>query len=214
METSEERREVARKLRELTVCDGVDAFDIAKALRLEAVSRTEYDTESVRRLADLIEPPEITEDTSDGYHTFGQLYYQRMKLFSVLVEEHIDRAWKTRRHEDGELCFGGGWFLVAIDTPVGTYGYHFAEEYWYEFGCDELPKAKPWDGYDERDVGRLMSLVGEPRLGQQERTCRISDTDHEYEDSVRCDACHMTFSRPWEPFRYCPHCGAKVMVHG
>lgn len=75
----------------------------------------------------ILEPPEITEDTSDGYHTFGQLYYQRMKLFSVLVEEHIDRAWKTRRHEDGELCFGGGWFLVAIDTPVGTYGYHFAE---------------------------------------------------------------------------------------
>lgn len=74
MATSEERREVARKLRELTVCDGVDAFDIAKALRLEAVSRTEYDTESVRRLADLIEPQErtckvvgtISMDWSDG----------------------------------------------------------------------------------------------------------------------------------------------------
>lgn len=58
--TDEERRKAARKLRELTVCDGVDAFDIAKALRLEAVSRTEYDTESVRRLADLIEPQERT----------------------------------------------------------------------------------------------------------------------------------------------------------
>lgn len=71
MTISDERREVARKLRELTVCDGVDAFDIAKALRLEAVSRTEYDTESVRRLADLIDPTchvvsTTSQDWSDG----------------------------------------------------------------------------------------------------------------------------------------------------
>lgn len=64
--TDEERREAARKLRELTVCDGVDAFDIAKALRLEAVSRTEYDTESVRRLADLIDPTCHIVTTAEG----------------------------------------------------------------------------------------------------------------------------------------------------
>lgn len=41
-------------------------------------------------------------------------------------------------------------------------------------------------------------------------TCHISATDHEYEDSVRCDRCRMTFRRPWEPFKYCPNCGAEV----
>lgn len=41
-------------------------------------------------------------------------------------------------------------------------------------------------------------------------TCRICATDHEYEDSVRCDRCRMTFRRPWEPFKYCPNCGAEV----
>lgn len=112
------------------------------------------------RLADLIEPPEITEDTSDGYHTFGQLYYQRMVLFAVLVQEHKDCAWKTRNHEDGEPCFGGGWFLVTIDTPRGAYGYHFEEKYWRLFDCAELPKAKHWDGYTEYDVNRLFSLNG------------------------------------------------------
>lgn len=42
-------------------------------------------------------------------------------------------------------------------------------------------------------------------------TCRICATDHEYEDSVRCDRCRMTFRRPLEPFKYCPNCGAVVI---
>lgn len=42
-------------------------------------------------------------------------------------------------------------------------------------------------------------------------TCHICDTDHEFEDSVRCDRCRMTFARPWEPFKYCPNCGARVV---
>ena len=42
-------------------------------------------------------------------------------------------------------------------------------------------------------------------------TCHISETDHEFEDSVRCDRCHKTFARPWEPFKYCPNCGAEVL---
>lgn len=41
-------------------------------------------------------------------------------------------------------------------------------------------------------------------------TCHISETDHEFEDSVRCDRCQMTFNRPWEPFKFCPNCGAEV----
>ena len=42
-------------------------------------------------------------------------------------------------------------------------------------------------------------------------TCHIRETDHEYEDSVRCDRCGTAFNRPWNPFRYCPECGAKVV---
>ena len=44
-----------------------------------------------------------------------------------------------------------------------------------------------------------------------ERTCRIYETDSEYEDSVRCSKCKKTFHRPWQPFRYCQNCGAKVI---
>ena len=161
--TSEERREVAARLRESRdYISGLpklpleqksfDTFEqILKCIDYEHGNIFDY-------LADLIDPPEVTEDTSDGYHTFGQLYYQRMMLFAVLVQEHKDRAWKTWNHEDGEPCFGGGWFLVTIDTPRGAYGYHFEEKYWNLFDCQELPKAKHWDGYTEENVNRLFSL--------------------------------------------------------
>lgn len=174
MVTSEERREVAHRLRDYArfvprsgsawielVERAIGTFgDKATGIGCFEVDRDREPDDDMMRLADLIEPQKITEDTSDGYHTFRQLYYQRMMLFAVLVQEHKDCAWKTRNHEDGEPCFGGGWFLVTIDTPRGAYGYHFEEKYWRLFDCPELPKAKHWDGYTECDVNRLFSLLG------------------------------------------------------
>lgn len=97
-------------------------------------------------------------DLSDGYHTFNGLYYQRMVLFATLVKAHKARAWKSYRHEDGELCFDGGWFIVGIDTPEGSYTYHYENQYFNLFDCVELPVGKPWDGHTEVDVTRLLSL--------------------------------------------------------
>ena len=97
-------------------------------------------------------------EMSDGYHTFNGLYYQRMILFAALVRAYKDRAWKSYKHEDGELCFGGGWFIVGIDTPQGSYTYHYESKYFELFECAELPMAKHWDGHTEADVTRLMSL--------------------------------------------------------
>lgn len=109
--------------------------------------------------ADVVEIPKTgLGDLSDGYHTFNDLYFQRCMLFKQIVHDHKDRAWKTKFHEDGEPCFGGGWFLVAIDTPSGAYGYHYEDKYYDLFDCEELPRAKHWDGYTEKDVDRLFSL--------------------------------------------------------
>ena len=98
------------------------------------------------------------EDMSDGYHTFKDLYYQRMMLTAALVKAYKPLAWKSHRHEDGEPCFGGGWFIVGITTPQGDYTYHYEESYWSLFDCEELPKGKPLDGHTEKDVTRLLSL--------------------------------------------------------
>ena len=96
---------------------------------------------------------------SDGFHTFNSLYEQRMILFAALVKAYKDKAWKSYRHEDGEYCFGGGWFIVGIDTPEGSYTYHYENKYWDMFDCIDLPRAKHWDGHTEADAEtRLMSL--------------------------------------------------------
>ena len=102
-------------------------------------------------------------EVSDGFHTFNGLYEQRMILFAALVKAYKDKAWKSYRHEDGEYCFGGGWFIVGIDTPEGSYTYHYENKYWDMFDCADLPRAKHWDGHTEADAEtRLMSLTPEP----------------------------------------------------
>ena len=117
-------------------------------------------------------------EMSDGYHTFNGLYYQRMVLFAALVKAHKDKAWKSLRHEDGELCFGGGWFIVGIDTPQGSYTYHYEDKDWNRFDCVELPVAKHWDGHTEEDVTRLLSLDAQPVVrGTWDTDGRSTGTD-------------------------------------
>jgi hypothetical protein len=97
-------------------------------------------------------------EISDGYHTFNSLYRQRLYLWAALVEAYRSKAWKTKRHHDGELCFGGDWFLVGIDTPEGPYTYHYEMNDWDLFKCVEIEKAPPFDGHTDEDVTRLLSL--------------------------------------------------------
>ena len=201
--TSDERREVAARLRDMannhSAVDEDFVKDIIGLYRGENVDG--FDPDSVRHVADLIEPAPADDDTSDGYHTFGQLYYQRMMLFSVIVNEHPTISWKTLRHEDGELCFGGGWFLVTIDTPEGSYGYHYETKYWDLFECKALTQAKHWDGYNEEDVTRLLSLIEPPKTEPAKvcGTCAYSvPTNHNfgkcfYADSrAFCEAVNLT----------------------
>ena len=118
---------------------------------------TDTERERINAICEVAGVADI-DDLSDGFHTFRQLYYQRMMLFAVIVKQNKDRAWKSLRHEDGELCFGGGWFIVGIDTPEGSYTYHYEDNYYSLFDCEELERGKHWDGHTEKDVTRLLSL--------------------------------------------------------
>lgn len=97
-------------------------------------------------------------EISDGYHTFNSLYRQRCILFAALCNTFKTLSWKSRKHSDGEECFGGGWFIVGIETSAGTYTYHYENEFWDLFKCQELDVAKEWDGHTDKDVERLLSL--------------------------------------------------------
>lgn len=72
MVTSEERRKIARRLRELSKdTEEVSDFDLAKTLGLEAVSRCGYAPEDVLRLADIIDP-----DISSFYDADWRRWYE------------------------------------------------------------------------------------------------------------------------------------------
>lgn len=144
-------------------------------------------------------------EMSDGYHTFNGLYYQRMVLFAALVKAHKDKAWKSWKHEDGESCFGGGWFIVGIDTPEGSYTYHYKEKDWDMFDCMELPVSKHWDGHTEKDVTRLLSLDVRP--------VKHGKWTLNKDGSGTCSECGFVQNNCWDLDNwdnFCHHCGADM----
>ena len=166
------------------------------------------DTELQRRKA-ICEVAGVDDigNLSDGFHTFNSLYEQRMILFAALVKAYKGKTWKSYRHEDGEYCFGGGWFIVGIDTPEGSYTYHYENKYWDMFDCVDIPRAKHWDGHTEDDAEtRLMSLEPERKTGKWVRC----DTD-EFRNMCKCSECGARIDIQ-EEFRsfFCYHCGADM----
>lgn len=161
--------------------------------------------------ADVVEIPTTgIGDLSDGYHTFNGLYYQRMILFAALVRQNRDRAWKSYRHEDGELCFGGGWFIVGIDTPEGSYTYHYESKDFNLFDCEELPVGKHWDGHTEADVTRLLSLPAADAVEVKHGRWIYNNMG-----GWKCSECNnqapfWCMASTQNLSDYCPTCGAKM----
>lgn len=83
-------------------------------------------------------------DMSDGYHSFNELYYHRMMLFSVICNTYKDIAWKSWKHDDETMY--DDYFIVGIDTEEGQYTYHYHKDYWDNFKVKELEYAPIWDG--------------------------------------------------------------------
>lgn len=107
----------------------------------------------------------ITGETSDGYHTFNELYHHRAVLFSVIVNNYKDLAWKSVRHHDGTMY--DGMFIVGIDTPDGQATYHYdINPYWDMFKCRVREFAPEWDGHTPAQaierIGKLKAH--EPRV--------------------------------------------------
>lgn len=122
-------------------------------------------TTIVNRLVRELDEEELidTDHISDGYHTFQDLYKQRLYLTAALFNAYPELAYKTRKHVDGSPCFDGKWFLVVIETPEGQYSYHYENRYWNLFKIPELKKAKGFDGHTSKDVRRLISLPIKPK---------------------------------------------------
>ena len=99
---------------------------------------------------------EINENTSDGYHTFKELYEYR-KLYNALIFNEWSilgkyDVHKSKKHSDGELCFGGGWFIVVAQLPTGQISNHYELKDWDLFRCEERKTPNEYDGHTPEDV--------------------------------------------------------------
>jgi len=105
----------------------------------------------------------ICENTSDGYHTFKELYEHRITLFIALCKQiscdYNGICWKSKIHSDGSKI--DGWFIMGINKEKGKQiTYHLPMSKWDE--CDfvkTLEKAPEFDGHTAEDVlKRLKEL--------------------------------------------------------
>ena len=152
--------------------------------------------------------PAVTGETSDGYHTFNELYHHRAVLFSVIVKAFPDQAWKSRHHSDGSMF--DGMFIVGVDTPDGPATYHYdLDPYWDMFRCKEVERAPEWDGHTAADAIERIGKLEPVRHGRWvNKTERIyADLNYRFD----CSECsHIFYAAGIETFKFCPNCGAKM----
>jgi hypothetical protein len=105
-----------------------------------------------------------TDQISDGYHTFGELYDHRRALTAALVAiPSGHHSWRSKAHHPDDGPIFEGYFIVGIDLPTGTISYHYNLRHWDDFAAvPELEHAPKWDGAGPADtVDRLLKLARE-----------------------------------------------------
>lgn len=112
----------------------------------------------------------IDGNTSDGYHTFDELYEFRMLYNAALFNEWdsfgVFDVHKSKNHHDGEPCFDGKYFIVVASLPTGQISNHYSLEHWDLFKIEERNLAAEWDGHTPADVKiRLLAFLRNPSVG-------------------------------------------------
>ena len=182
--------------------------DMCECLYPDGYCPERCDLEKCDWMEHLKEDAADIEKISDGYHTFADLYEQRLILSAALAKNN-PHAWKSKRHEDGSVPFGGGWFIMGFDTDEGCYTYHYELKDWDLFQCKELDKGKPWDGHTSKDVRRLLSIPADVAPVVHGRW--IDNEANGYKWAFVCSLCGYVDGHPFDDrHNFCPNCGAKM----
>ena len=91
--------------------------------------------------------------TSDGYHTFNELYEHRTHLFVALIRINPAISWRAINHEDGTMF--DGWFVAGMHLPTGDISYHLPISMWSMLdgvNIETMNKSPKWDGHTPNDV--------------------------------------------------------------
>lgn len=88
--------------------------------------------------------------------------YDEKILLAMICKIFETHVWKTKRVMDGSELYGGGWFIVGIDTPKGFYMRYFPLSDWDLFKGTELEKMPDrLSGRKTHDASVLLSLLEE-----------------------------------------------------
>ena len=96
--------------------------------------------------------------TSDGYHTFAELYEHRHMLTALAlsmiagIEGETTLVWKSRKHFNEEPAMYESMFIAGVELPTGSISYHMPLEFWPLVRCPEMQQAPEFDGYTSDDV--------------------------------------------------------------
>jgi hypothetical protein len=115
----------------------------------------------------VVQHVESMGEVSDGYHTFNELYDFRKAYNALLFNEYAKQrkysVYKSKLHSDGELPFGGGWFVVGCQLSTGQITNHYELKDWDLFIVPEVARASVWDGHTAQEA--LQRLLAELRDG-------------------------------------------------
>ncbi len=150
----------------------------------DVIANRRFDLFFSNDITDITDPNISMSQVSDGFHTFEELYEFRKIYNAALFNEwaknydpkysglndsdfpnyskmrahyNVHKSWK---HSDGELCFGGGWFIVCAKLPAGLISNHYERKDWDLFKIPEVEKSMfEYDGHTSQDVlTRLKAL--------------------------------------------------------
>lgn len=142
----------------------VAALEAKTGARVDMSSAIGVETQLAATRVPVQEEGEVTGNTSDGYHTFDELYEYRM-----LYNAHASHGWlaagvpvvKSWKHSDGELCFGGGWFIVTATLPAGQVSNHYKAEHWGLFKVPEVELPPAYDGHTPKAAADRLRIEAE-----------------------------------------------------
>jgi len=104
----------------------------------------------------------VDGQTSDGYHTFDELYEHRISLYlltALLLKQRGVPVWRSCFHHDGSSI--QGWFILGVQREPGTQiTYHLPLTQWDNASFAEtIRRAPEWDKHTSVDVvARLNAL--------------------------------------------------------
>lgn len=153
----------------------------------------------------------VNGDTSDGYHTFNELYHHRAVLFSVICNTYRDRAWKSLQHHDPSQPMYNGMFIVGIETPEGQATYHYdIDPYWDMFDVRVLDRAPEWDGHTPDEAIRRIGTITPDLVRPHAYWIDDVSEDRQPRSHFRCSNCGKVFGRNAMTMNFCQYCGASM----